>query len=196
MRSLSFVEVRQEFINYFTAKNHQALRSAPVVPRNDPSLLFINSGMAPFKDIFLGLAKAPYNRVVTCQKVIRAGGKHNDLENVGYTARHHTCFEMLGNFSFGDYFKSQAIKYAWEWLVDVLKIDPNLLVVSVYHEDKEAFEIWHKVIGLPQSRIVLLGDEDNFWSMGDTGPCGPCSEIYYDLRPEQGPARSGKEHYG
>ncbi|MCZ2441135.1 MAG: alanine--tRNA ligase [Burkholderiales bacterium] len=184
-------EIRSTFLNYFASKGHQVVASSPVVPGDDPTLLFTNAGMNQFKDVFLGFDKRPYQRAATAQKCIRAGGKHNDLENVGYTARHHTFFEMLGNFSFGDYFKHDALKYAWELLTVYFKLPAERLWATVYAEDDEAYDIWHKVIGLPAERIVRIGDNkggryqsDNFWMMGDTGPCGPCSEIFYDHGPE------------
>ena len=173
-------DIRQAFLDFFNSKDHQVVDSSPLIPANDETLLFTNAGMVQFKDVFLGTDKRKYSRATTSQRCIRAGGKHNDLENVGYTLRHHTFFEMLGNFSFGDYFKEDAIKYAWEFLTDVLKLEKDKLWISVYKDDDEAEKIWINVIGVDPSRIVRLGDEDNFWSMGDTGPCGPCSEIYYD----------------
>jgi len=180
-------EIREKFLKFFESKGHQIVASSSLVPHEDPTLLFTNAGMNQFKDVFLGFDKRPYKRATTSQKCVRAGGKHNDLENVGYTARHHTFFEMLGNFSFGDYFKLDAIKYAWELLTDVYKLPKDRLWVTVYAEDDEAFDIWHKVIGLPAERVIRIGDNkgaryasDNFWMMGDTGPCGPCSEIFYD----------------
>ncbi|NLU11402.1 MAG: alanine--tRNA ligase [Tepidanaerobacter acetatoxydans] len=171
-------EIREKFLSYFEGKGHTRVDSSSLIPQNDPTLLFTNAGMNQFKDVFLGLKSLPYSRAVTCQKCVRAGGKHNDLESVGKTARHHTFFEMLGNFSFGDYFKKEAIEYAWEFLTDVLKLPKEQLWVSVFEEDEEAFELWQAYI--PADRIVRLGEKDNFWSMGDTGPCGPCSEIYID----------------
>jgi alanyl-tRNA synthetase len=173
-------EIRKIFFDYFKGKNHQIVRSASVVPQDDPTLLFTNAGMVQFKRTFLGEERGDYTRAVTAQKCIRAGGKHNDLENVGYTARHHTFFEMLGNFSFGDYFKKEAIFYAWDLLVDKFRLPAEKLWVSVYLDDDEAYNIWHSEIGVPADRIVRLGEKDNFWSMGDTGPCGPCSEILID----------------
>ncbi|WP_018605496.1 alanine--tRNA ligase [Uliginosibacterium gangwonense] len=180
-------EIRSTFLKYFESKGHQIVASSPVVPGDDPTLLFTNAGMNQFKDVFLGFDKRPYTRATTSQKCIRAGGKHNDLENVGYTARHHTFFEMLGNFSFGDYFKHDALHYAWELLTEVFKLPKDKLWVTVYAEDDEAFDIWTKEIGVPVERCVRIGDNkgaryasDNFWMMGDTGPCGPCSEIFYD----------------
>jgi alanyl-tRNA synthetase len=173
-------DIRQAFLEYFNSKEHQVVDSSPLIPANDETLLFTNAGMVQFKDVFLGTESRKYVRATTSQRCIRAGGKHNDLENVGYTLRHHTFFEMLGNFSFGDYFKEDAIKYAWEFLTDVLALEKDRLWISVYKDDDEAEKIWKEVIGVSPERIVRLGDEDNFWSMGDTGPCGPCSEIYYD----------------
>ncbi len=192
-------EIRSTFLKYFESKGHQLVASSPVVPGDDPTLLFTNAGMNQFKDVFLGFDKRSYNRAATSQKCIRAGGKHNDLENVGYTARHLTFFEMLGNFSFGDYFKRDAIKFAWELLTEHFKLPKDKLWATVYAEDDEAYDIWAKVIGLPTERIVRIGDNkggryasDNFWMMGDTGPCGPCSEIFYDHGPavEGGPPGS------
>jgi alanyl-tRNA synthetase len=184
-------EIRQAFLKFFESKGHQIVASSPVVPGDDPTLLFTNAGMNQFKDVFLGFDKRSYSRATTSQKCIRAGGKHNDLENVGYTARHHTFFEMLGNFSFGDYFKHDAITYAWELLTGVLKLPADKLWVTVYAEDDEAFDIWRDVVGVPVERIVRIGDNkgaryasDNFWMMGDTGPCGPCSEIFFDHGPQ------------
>ncbi len=184
-------EIRSTFLKFFEGKGHTVVASSPVVPGDDPTLLFTNAGMNQFKDVFLGVAKRPYVRATTSQKCIRAGGKHNDLENVGYTARHHTFFEMLGNFSFGDYFKQQAIAYAWELLTEVYKLPKEKLWVTVYADDDEAYDIWNKQVGVPAERIVRIGDNkgaryasDNFWMMGDTGPCGPCTEIFYDHGPE------------
>ena len=173
-------EIRQSFLKFYESKNHQVVDSSSLIPVNDETLLFTNAGMVQFKDVFLGTDKRKYERATSSQRCIRAGGKHNDLENVGYTLRHHTFFEMLGNFSFGDYFKEDAIKYAWEFLTEVLKLDEKKLWISVYKDDDEAADIWKDIIGVDPKRIVRLGDEDNFWSMGETGPCGPCSEIYYD----------------
>ncbi len=195
-------EIRSQFLKFFEAKGHTIVGSSPVIPGDDPTLLFTNAGMNQFKDVFLGFDKRPYNRAATSQKCIRAGGKHNDLENVGYTARHHTFFEMLGNFSFGDYFKLEAIQYAWELLTKAYKLPADKLWVTVYAEDDEAYEIWNKTIGVPEQRIVRIGDNkgaryasDNFWMMGDTGPCGPCTEIFYDHGPEVagGPPGSATE---
>ncbi len=180
-------QIRETFLKFFESKGHTIVHSSPVVPGNDPTLLFTNAGMNQFKDVFLGFDKRPYTRATTAQKCIRAGGKHNDLDNVGYTARHHTFFEMLGNFSFGDYFKRDAIKNAWELLTQHFHLPPEKLWVTVYAEDDEAYDIWNKEVGVPAERIVRIGDNkgarymsDNFWMMGDTGPCGPCSEIFYD----------------
>ena len=187
-------EIRQAFLDFFASKGHQIVASSSLVPHGDPTLLFTNAGMNQFKDVFLGFDKRPYTRAATSQKCVRAGGKHNDLENVGYTARHHTFFEMLGNFSFGDYFKQDAISFAWELLTDVFKLPKDKLTVTVYAEDDEAYDIWHKTIGIPAERIIRIGDNkgaryasDNFWMMGDTGPCGPCTEIFYD---------HGDHHFG
>ena len=173
-------EIRQSFLNFFDSKDHKVVPSSSLVPNNDETLLFTNAGMVQFKDVFLGTETKNYSRATTSQRCIRAGGKHNDLENVGYTLRHHTFFEMLGNFSFGDYFKEDAIKYAWEFLTEVLKLDKDKLWITVYKDDDEAEEIWKNTIGVDASRIARLGDDENFWSMGDTGPCGPCSEIFFD----------------
>ena len=173
-------EIRRAFLDYFAAAGHAVVPSAPLVPQNDPTLMFVNAGMVPFKNVFTGLEKRPYVTAASSQKCVRAGGKHNDLDNVGYTARHHTFFEMLGNFSFGDYFKEHAITLAWELLTREWGIDPDRLTVTVYHTDDEAFDLWKRIAGLPESRIIRIATSDNFWSMGDTGPCGPCSEIFYD----------------
>jgi alanyl-tRNA synthetase len=180
-------EIRQQFLDFFASKGHQIVSSSSLVPHEDPTLLFTNAGMNQFKDVFLGFDKRPYSRATTSQKCVRAGGKHNDLENVGYTARHHTFFEMLGNFSFGDYFKRDAIKYAWELLTEVYKLPKDKLYVTVYAEDDEAYDIWTREVGLAAERVIRIGDNkgaryasDNFWMMGDTGPCGPCTEIFYD----------------
>ncbi|HOI15919.1 MAG TPA: alanine--tRNA ligase, partial [Geobacteraceae bacterium] len=178
-------ELREKFLTYFADRGHTIVPSSNLIPKNDPTLLFTNAGMNQFKDLFLGLEKRDYIRACSSQKCVRAGGKHNDLENVGRTARHHTFFEMLGNFSFGDYFKKEAIAFAWEFLTRELKLDKNRLYVSVYKDDDEAAEIWHKQEGVPLERIYRF-DEDNFWSMGDTGPCGPCTEIFWDNGPETG----------
>lgn len=179
-------EIRRKFIKYFKDKGHAVIDSSPLVPHGDPTLLFTNAGMVQFKRVFMGEEKRDYVRAVTSQRCVRAGGKHNDLENVGYTTRHHTFFEMLGNFSFGDYFKQEAIQFAWEFLTDVMGLPKEKLWVSVFEEDDEAFSLWEKMDGLPDGRIVRLGEKDNFWAMGDTGPCGPCSEILFDQGPEIG----------
>ena len=180
-------EIRQKFLDYFASKGHAVVASSSLVPHEDPTLLFTNAGMNQFKDVFLGFDKRPYTRAASSQKCVRAGGKHNDLENVGYTARHHTFFEMLGNFSFGDYFKREAIQYAWELLTEVFRLPKDKLYVTVYAEDDEAFDIWTREMGLAPERVIRIGDNkgaryasDNFWMMGDTGPCGPCTEIFYD----------------
>jgi len=173
-------EIRKEFLDYFSRNGHQIVESSNIVPNNDPTLMFTNSGMVQFKNVFTGIEKKDFSTATTSQKCIRAGGKHNDLENVGYTPRHHTFFEMLGNFSFGDYFKEKAIYYAWELLTKDLGIPKEKLSATVYSDDEEAFKLWKKVAGLPESRIVKISTSDNFWSMGETGPCGPCSEIFYD----------------
>jgi alanyl-tRNA synthetase len=184
-------DIRKTFLEFFQSKGHTIVASSPVVPGDDPTLLFTNAGMNQFKDVFLGFDKRPYTRATTSQKCIRAGGKHNDLDNVGYTARHHTFFEMLGNFSFGDYFKRDAINFAWELLTKVFKLPADKLTVTVYAEDDEAYDIWTKEVGVPAERVIRIGDNkgaryasDNFWMMGDTGPCGPCTEIFYDHGPE------------
>ena len=191
---LSEKEIRKQFLDFFATKGHEIVSSSSLVPQDDPTLLFTNAGMNQFKEVFLGIEKKSYKRATSSQRCVRAGGKHNDLENVGYTARHLTFFEMLGNFSFGDYFKKEAITYAWELLTEVYKIPKEKLLVTVYEEDKEALEIWSHEIGLPKDKIILIGDNkggkyasDNFWMMGDTGPCGPCSEIFYD---------HGKDYFG
>jgi len=195
-------EIREKFLKFFESKGHQIVPSSSLVPHEDPTLLFTNAGMNQFKDVFLGFDKRPYSRATTAQKCVRAGGKHNDLENVGYTARHHTFFEMLGNFSFGDYFKREAIVYAWELLTEVFKLPADKLWVTVYAEDDEAYDIWTKEVGVPTERVIRIGDNkgaryasDNFWMMGDTGPCGPCTEIFYDHGPEVwgGPPGSPEE---
>src|SRR5438552_1350865 len=179
-------DIRTKFLDYFRAapRNHREVPSASLVPADDPTLLFTNAGMVQFKRVFQGLERRDNSRAVTCQKCVRAGGKHNDLEQVGHTARHHTFFEMLGNFSFGDYFKTDAIAFAWEWVTgkDWLGIDPSRLYVTVHHSDGEARTLWRQVTGIADARIYGLGDKDNFWQMGDTGPCGPCSEILVDVR--------------
>lgn len=177
-------ELREKFLSFFAGKGHTIVHSSSLVPVNDPTLLFTNAGMVQFKDVFLGLDRRPFKRATTAQKCVRAGGKHNDLDTVGRTARHHTFFEMLGNFSFGDYFKREAISYAWEFLTRILELPPERLWITVYKEDDEAYRLWQEVAGVPAERIVRMGEKDNFWAMGDTGPCGPCSEIIYDRGPE------------
>ncbi len=191
----SSAELRQAFLDYFAERGHSVVESSPLVPGNDPTLLFTNAGMVQFKDVFLGREKRPYNRATTSQRCVRAGGKHNDLENVGYTARHHTFFEMLGNFSFGDYFKREAIGYAWEFLTETLGLPPEKLWVTVFVDDAEAEKIWLEEIGIDPQRFSRCGEKDNFWSMGETGPCGPCSEIFYDHGPQiaGGPPGSPEE---
>lgn len=173
-------QIRSKFLEFFNSKGHEVVSSSALVPHNDPTLMFTNAGMVPFKDVFTQNERRNYVRAASSQKCVRAGGKHNDLDNVGYTARHHTFFEMLGNFSFGDYFKEDAIKYAWEFLTVVIGLPSEKLMVTVYHTDDEAFNIWKKVVGLPDEKIIRINTNDNFWAMGDTGPCGPCSEIFYD----------------
>jgi alanyl-tRNA synthetase len=173
-------EIRSTFLNYFGKHGHEIVESSPLVPRNDPTLMFTNAGMVQFKNVFTGLEKRPYSRAVTSQKCVRAGGKHNDLDNVGYTARHHTFFEMLGNFSFGDYFKEQAIELAWNLITREYGLDARRLLVTVYHTDDQAFDLWKKIAGLSDDKIIRIPTSDNFWAMGDTGPCGPCSEIFFD----------------
>ncbi|MEW6695385.1 Alanine--tRNA ligase [Tepidimonas thermarum] len=187
----SVADIRRTFLDFFAQRGHTVVASSPLVPANDPTLMFTNSGMVQFKDVFLGTDKRPYVRAASVQACLRAGGKHNDLENVGYTARHHTFFEMLGNWSFGDYFKRESLKWAWELLTEVYRLPPERLWATVYHEDDEAYDIWTQEIGLPPERVVRIGDNkggkyqsDNFWMMADTGPCGPCSEIFYDHGPE------------
>ena len=179
-------EIRSQFLEYFKKHNHRIIRSSSLVPSDDPTLLFTNAGMVQFKRIFLGEEKRDYARAATSQKCVRAGGKHNDLENVGYTARHHTFFEMLGNFSFGDYFKEKGIEFAWDLLVNGYGLPTDRLWVSIYLDDDEAYDIWRNKIGVSEDRIVRFGEKDNFWSMGDTGPCGPCSEILIDRGEEFG----------
>ena len=177
-------QIRKTYIDYFMSKGHELVDSDSLVPQNDPSLLFTNAGMVPFKDVLLGVEKRPYTRAVSSQRCLRVGGKHNDLDNVGYTARHHTFFEMLGNFSFGDYFKKEAIAFAWELLTENYSIPAEKLWITVLRDDDESETIWREDIGVPAERISRLEEEENFWTMGDTGPCGPCSEIYYDHGPE------------
>ncbi|HEY4125356.1 MAG TPA: alanine--tRNA ligase, partial [Rhizomicrobium sp.] len=176
----SLADVRSNFLDFFAARGHTQVASSPLVPRNDPTLLFTNAGMVQFKNVFTGQEKRPYSRATSSQKCVRAGGKHNDLDNVGYTARHHTFFEMLGNFSFGDYFKEDAIAFAWELVTKDFGLSKDRLLATVYAEDDEAFALWKKIAGLPDSKIIRIASSANFWSMGDTGPCGPCSEIFYD----------------
>ncbi|MBP6761506.1 MAG: alanine--tRNA ligase, partial [Thauera sp.] len=184
---MSVADIRKSFLDFFESKGHTVVPSSPLVPGNDPTLMFTNSGMVQFKDVFLGTDKRPYVRAASVQACLRAGGKHNDLENVGYTARHHTFFEMLGNWSFGDYFKKESIEWGWELLTKVYGLQADKLLATVYQEDDEAYDIWTQVIGLPPERVIRIGDNkggryksDNFWMMADTGPCGPCSEIFYD----------------
>src|SRR5471030_3016570 len=200
--SKSTAEIRQAFLDFFHSKGHQVVASSSLVPENDPTLLFTNAGMNQFKDVFLGLDQRQYRRATTSQRCVRAGGKHNDLENVGYTARHHTFFEMLGNFSFGDYFKHDAIKFAWELLTGEqwFNLPKDKLWVTVYATDDEAYSIWAQEVGVPSERIIRIGDNkggayasDNFWQMGDTGPCGPCSEIFYDFGIEASETGPGGE---
>ena len=173
-------EIRTAFLDYFARHGHEVVASSPLVPRNDPTLMFTNAGMVQFKNVFTGIEKRPYTRATTAQKCVRAGGKHNDLDNVGYTARHHTFFEMLGNFSFGDYFKAEAIELAYKLTTEVFGLPKDKLLVTVYHTDDEAFRLWKKIAGFPDEKIIRIASSDNFWSMGDTGPCGPCSEIFFD----------------
>src|SRR5690349_9481348 len=173
-------DIRAAFLDYFARNGHEIVSSSPLVPRNDPTLLFTNAGMVQFKNVFTGVEKRPYQRATTSQKCVRAGGKHNDLENVGYTARHHTFFEMLGNFSFGDYFKERAIELAWNLVVREFGLKRDRLLVTVYSEDDDAARLWAKIAGLPEQKITRIASSDNFWAMGDTGPCGPCSEIFWD----------------
>ncbi|MEZ5918960.1 MAG: alanine--tRNA ligase-related protein, partial [Alphaproteobacteria bacterium] len=173
-------DIRSTFLGYFKANGHEEVPSSPLVPQNDPTLMFVNSGMVQFKNVFTGAEKRPYTRATSAQKSVRAGGKHNDLDNVGYTARHHTFFEMLGNFSFGDYFKEEAISYAWELVSKNFGMPKDKLLVTVHSTDEEAAELWKKIAGFPDDKIIRIATDDNFWRMGDTGPCGPCSEIFYD----------------
>jgi alanyl-tRNA synthetase len=182
-------QLRHAFIQYFAERGHQAVPSSPLIPQADPTLLFTNAGMNQFKGVFLGEDSRPYKRAVTVQKCMRAGGKHNDLENVGYTGRHHTFFEMLGNFSFGDYFKKDAIQFGWEFLTQVVGLPKDKLWVTIFRDDDEAARIWEHEIGVSPSRIMRCNEKDNFWQMGETGPCGPCSEIHYD----QGPGLPGDD---
>jgi alanyl-tRNA synthetase len=178
---LSASEIRETFLRFFHSRDHRRVASGSLVPEGDPTLLFTNAGMVPFKRLFLGEETRDYKRATTSQKCMRVSGKHNDLENVGRTPRHHTFFEMLGNFSFGDYFKRDAIEFAWELITQEFGIDPARLVATVFREDDEAFELWREGIGLPESRVIRLDEAENFWAMGDTGPCGPCSEIHVDF---------------
>src|SRR6218665_1864798 len=190
MPSISVADIRKSFLDFFVAKGHTIVASSPLVPGNDPTLMFTNSGMVQFKDVFLGTDKRPYSRAVSVQACLRAGGKHNDLENVGYTARHDSFFEMMGNWSFGDYFKRESLQWAWELLTEVYRLPAERLLATVYQDDDEAYDIWTREIGLPPERAIRIGDNkggryksDNFWMMADTGPCGPCSEIFYDHGP-------------
>src|SRR5690242_13334182 len=187
-------QIRHRFLEYFAGQHHRVVRSSSLVPANDPTLLFTNAGMNQFKEAFLGLEKRDYSRAASSQKCVRAGGKHNDLENVGYTRRHHTFFEMLGNFSFGDYFKREAIAFAWELVTSPAwyGVPKDKLYVTVFREDNEAEELWSTVAGIAKDRIFRLDEKDNFWQMGETGPCGPCSELHYDLGIEA--AEPGREH--
>ncbi|MGH9583585.1 MAG: alanine--tRNA ligase-related protein, partial [Bryobacteraceae bacterium] len=187
-------EIRAKFLNYFAGQQHRIIRSSSLVPASDPTLLFTNAGMNQFKEVFLGLEKRDYSRATSAQKCVRAGGKHNDLENVGYTRRHHTFFEMLGNFSFGDYFKREAIAFAWELITGAngFAMPKDRLYITIFREDDDAERLWRGVAGVPGDRIFRLDEKDNFWQMGETGPCGPCSEIHYDLGPEG--AEKGREH--
>src|SRR6201998_4187144 len=173
-------DIRSNFLGYFAREGHEIVPSSPLVPRNDPTLMFTNAGMVQFKNVFTGVEKLPFVRATTSQKCVRAGGKHNDLDNVGYTARHHTFFEMLGNFSFGDYFKDRAIELAWNLITKEYGLPKDKLLVTVYAEDDDAARLWAKIAGLPDEKIIRIATSDNFWAMGDTGPCGPCSEIFYD----------------
>ncbi|MCA9500306.1 MAG: alanine--tRNA ligase, partial [Nitrospira sp.] len=174
------LELRQAFKTYFSTRGHTVVPSGPLIPQADPTLLFTNAGMNQFKGVFLGEESRPYSRAVSIQKCMRAGGKHNDLENVGFTRRHHTFFEMLGNFSFGDYFKEEAIAFGWEFLTEIAGLPADQMWVTVFRDDQEAYDLWHTRIGISESRLVRLGEKDNFWQMGETGPCGPCSEILID----------------
>ena len=187
-------DFRRKFLQYFKSKGHTIVPSSSVVPHDDPTLLFMNAGMNQFKDVFLGNSKREYTRATSSQKCIRVGGKHNDLDNVGHTSRHLTFFEMLGNFSFGDYFKKEAIAFAWELSQNVFEFDPEKIWISVFETDDEAFELWTSHVSA--ERIVRMGEKDNFWAMGDTGPCGPCSELYYDRGPSFGDGTSPKNDPG
>src|SRR5665213_2617963 len=177
---IAATDIRRTFLDFFVRNGHTAVPSSPLVPRNDPTLMFANSGMVQFKNVFTGAETRPYTRATSAQKCVRAGGKHNDLENVGYTARHHTFFEMLGNFSFGDYFKDVAIELAWNLVTKEYGLPKEKLLVTVYSEDDDAARLWAKIAGLPEGKIIRIATSDNSWAMGDTGPCGPCSEIFYD----------------
>src|ERR1700729_3552808 len=183
MKSMTTSEIRASFLEFFRKNGHRVLPSSSLVPHNDPTLLFTNAGMVQFKDVFLGKEVRDYSRAATAQRCVRAGGKHNDLENVGYTARHHTFFEMLGNFSFADYFKDRAIELAWHLITKEFGLSRDKLLVTVYSEDDDAARLWAKIAGLPEQKIIRIPTSDNFWAMGDTGPCGPCSEIFYDHGP-------------
>ena len=180
MSQFLLTDIRKKFLNYFKKNNHEIVDSSNLVPNNDPTLMFTNSGMVQFKNVFTGLEKRPYKTATTSQKCVRAGGKHNDLENVGYTPRHHTFFEMLGNFSFGDYFKEQAIDHAWKLLTKDFQLPKEKLLVTVFSEDEDSLKLWKKIAGFNEEKIIKISTSDNFWSMGDTGPCGPCSEIFFD----------------
>src|SRR5512132_3744345 len=188
-------QIRQSFLDFFASRGHRPVRSSSLVPANDPTLLFTNAGMNQFKDVFLGLEKRDYTRATSSQKCVRAGGKHNDLDNVGYTRRHHTFFEMLGNFSFGDYFKADAIAFAWDLITKDYGLPKDRLYFTVFREDDEAEELWQKVAGVPKDRIFRLDEKDNFWQMGETGPCGPCSEIHFDLGPEASDLPAEDDHF-
>ncbi|HMA51302.1 MAG TPA: alanine--tRNA ligase-related protein, partial [Magnetospirillaceae bacterium] len=177
-------DIRRTFLDFFAKHGHEVVPSSPLVPRNDPTLMFTNAGMVQFKNVFTGMEKRETPRATSSQKCVRAGGKHNDLDNVGYTARHHTFFEMLGNFSFGDYFKENAIEYAWKLITQEFGLAKDKLLVTVYHDDDAAFDLWKKIAGFTDDRIIRIPTSDNFWAMGDTGPCGPCSEIFYDHGPK------------
>src|SRR5690606_19942483 len=190
MTDMSSDEIRETFLRYFEERGHKRVKSSSLVPKDDPTLLFTNAGMNQFKDIFLGLETREYKRAVSSQKCMRVSGKHNDLEMVGRTPRHHTFFEMLGNFSFGDYFKREAIRFAWELCTDVYRLDKELLIVTVFEEDDEAYQIWRDEIGVSPERLRRCGEAENFWAMGETGPCGPCSEIHFDLGPRIGDTES------
>src|SRR6201996_5395181 len=192
MQYRSGSEIREMFLRFFETKGHRRVHSSSLVPANDPTLLFTNAGMNQFKDVFLGLEHRDYARATTSQKCVRAGGKHNDLENVGFTRRHLTFFEMLGNFSFGDYFKADAIEFAWDLVTKHFGLPKEKLYITVFREDDDAEQLWQKIAGVPKSRIFRLDEKDNFWQMGDTGPCGPCSEIHYDMGIEA--AAPGREH--